>query len=66
MEVLTKDDLSKINTEVELLKFQFQNAMMFKDYKKANEIANKIGSIVKKVKKYEKFLKESGEVINEE
>ena len=47
MEVITKEELDKINGKIISLKIKFQNAMLYKDYKTANKCAEEIGKITK-------------------
>lgn len=62
MEIITKEELDKINGKIINIKIQFQNAMLIKDYKTANKYVDELGKLTKRVKKYEKYLKKKGDI----
>lgn len=62
-EIITKEELKKIDSEILDLKLKFQSAVLRKDYKTANICVDKIGKLVKRVKKYQKYLKKKGDVV---
>ena len=62
MEIITKEELDKINGKIINIKIQFQNAMLIKDYKTANKYVDELGKLTKRVKKYEKCLKKKGDI----